>query len=63
MYDSSGSRVRRFGFHNLRHSLSTAITGETEEGPRTVQDVMRHSNSSTTLELYTRSTMKQRIVA
>lgn len=29
VYDTSGSRVRRFGFHNLRHSLSTAlITGE-----------------------------------
>jgi predicted heme/steroid binding protein len=29
VYDSSGSPVKRFGFHNLRHSLSTALmTGE-----------------------------------
>ena len=53
VYDTSGSPVHRFGFHNLRHSLSTAlITGEKQD-PRTVQDMMRHSNSSTTLDLYT----------
>jgi len=63
VYDASGSAVRRFGFHNLRHSLSTAlITGEKQD-PRTVQDMMRHSNSSTTLDLYTQSTMEQRITA
>src|SRR5882762_515694 len=63
VYDTSGNLVKRFGFHNLRHSLSTAlITGEKED-PRTVQDMMRHSNSSTTLELYTQSTMSQRVAA
>jgi hypothetical protein len=30
---------------------------------RTVQDMMRHSNSSTTLDLYTQSSMAQRIAA
>jgi len=30
---------------------------------RTVQDVMRHSTSSTTLDLYTQSSMQQRIAA
>src|SRR5437762_7854167 len=51
--------VKRFGFHNLRHSLSNAlITGEKED-PRTVQD----SNSSTTPELYTQSTMSQPVAA
>ncbi len=55
--------VKRFGFHNLRHSPSNAlITGEKED-PRTVQDMMRHSNSSTTPELYTQSTMSQRVAA
>ncbi len=55
--------VKRFGFHNLRHSLSNAlITGEKED-PRTVQDMMRHCNSSTTPELYTQSTMSQRVAA
>jgi integrase len=51
VYDSSGSLVRRFGFHNLRHSLSSALITGAKEDPRTVQDMMRHSNSSTTLEL------------
>src|SRR5437899_12980590 len=55
--------VKRFGLHNLRQSLSNAlITGEKED-PRTDQDMMRHSNSSTTPELYTQSTTYQRIAA
>ena len=28
-----------------------------------VQDMMRHNNSSTTLELYTQSSMRQRVAA
>jgi integrase len=61
--DANGSLVRRFGFHNLRHSLSTALLTEEREDLRTVQDMMRHSNSSTTLDLYTQSSMAQRIAA
>ena len=63
VYDANGNPVRRFGFHNLRHSLSTALLTEEREDLRTVQDMMRHSNSSTTLDLYTQSTMAQRITA
>lgn len=44
VYDASGSPVKRFGFHNLRHSLSTALLTEEREDLRTVQDMMRHSN-------------------
>src|SRR5664280_62109 len=61
--DSSGNPVWRFGFHNLRHSLSTALITSEKQDPRTVQDMMRHSKSSTTLDLYTQSTMEQRIAA
>jgi integrase len=57
------NRGQRFGFHNLRHSLSTLlITGKKAEA-RTTQDIMRHSNSSTTIALYTQSLMEMRIAA
>jgi integrase len=63
VYDSGGSPVKRFGFHNLRHSLSTALMTGEKEDPRTVQDMLRHSKVATSLELYTQSTMEQRIAA
>jgi integrase len=63
LYDTKKSPVKRFGFHNLRHSLSTALITVEREDPRTVQDMLRHSHSNTTLELYTQSTMEQRIAA
>jgi integrase len=37
---------RRFGFHNLRHSLSSFLVG-TQVDPRTVQDLLRHSDVRT----------------
>jgi integrase len=52
VYDSSGSPVKRLGFHNLRHSLSTALMTGEKEDPRTVQDMLRHSKVATSQELY-----------
>ena len=43
---------QRFGFHNLRHSLSSLITGQ-KSNVRTTQDILRRSSSATTIELYT----------
>jgi integrase len=63
VYDSSGSPVKRPGFHNLRHSLSTALMTGEKEDPRTVQDMLRHSKVATSLERYTQSTMQKRIAA
>jgi len=63
IYTLSGNVVKRFGFHNLRHSLSTALMTGEKEDPRTVQDMLRHSNVTTSLEYYTQSTMEQRIAA
>jgi integrase len=63
VYDSSGSPVKRFGFHNLRHSLSTPLMTGEKEDPRTVQDILRHTNVATSLELYTQGTMQQRVAA
>ena len=63
VYDSSGSPVKRFGFDNLRRSLSTALMTGEKEDPRTVQDMLRHNKVATSLELYIQSTMQQRIAA
>ena len=43
--------------------LSTALMTGEKEDPRTVQDMLRHSKVATSLELYTQSTMQQRIAA
>ena len=52
-----------FGFHNLRHSLSSLLITGQKLDVRTTQDILRHSNSATTIELYTQSPMAQRIAA
>jgi len=54
---------QRFGFHNLRHSLSSLLITGKKADLRTTQDIMRHSKSSTTIELYTQSSPEQRIAA
>jgi integrase len=52
---------QRFGFHNLRHSLSSLLITGQKSDVRTTQDILRHSNSTTTIDLYTQSPMAQRI--
>ena len=54
---------QRFGFHNLRHSLSSLLITGQKSDVRTTQDILRHSSSATTLDLYTQSPMAQRIAA
>jgi integrase len=54
---------QRFGFHNLRHSLSSLLITGKRADVRTTQDIMRHSNSSTTIDLYTQWSPEQRIAA
>jgi integrase len=54
---------QRFGFHNLRHSLSSLLITGQKSDVRTTQDILRHSNSATTIELYIQSPMAQRIAA
>lgn len=54
---------QRFGFHNLRHSLSSLLITGQKSDVRTTQDILRHSSSATTLDLYTQSPMAERIAA
>jgi integrase len=53
-----GLRIR-FGFHNFRHSLSSALV-RMKCDPKVVQDILRHSDVRTTLQLYTQSAPEQR---
>ena len=43
----------RFGFHNMRHSLSHWMVNTGKVEPKTVQSILRHSRIQTTLDLYT----------
>jgi integrase len=54
---------QRFGFHNLRHSLSSLLVTGMKTDVGTAKDMLRHSNASTTLEIYTQSPRAQRIAA
>jgi len=45
---------RRFGFHNLRHSLASFLV-RTKTDPKTVQSLLRHSDATTTLNLHAHS--------
>jgi len=46
---------QRFGFHNLRHSLSNWLVNKAKIEPKTVQGILRHSRIQTTLDLYTQN--------
>ena len=54
---------QRFVFHNLRHSLSSLLITGQKSDVRTTQDILRHSSSATTIDLYMQSPMAQRIAA
>jgi integrase len=44
---------KRFGLHNLRHSLSNWLVNKAKVEPKTVQGILRHAKIQTTLDLYT----------
>jgi integrase len=53
---------RRFGFHNLRHSLASFLV-RSKTDPKTVQALLRHSDVKTTLQLYAHSVTEDRLAA
>ena len=53
---------RRFGFHNLRHSLASFLV-RSKIDPKTVQALLRHSHVNTTLQLYAHSVSEDRLAA
>jgi len=64
--DSHGRLVdddpRRFGFHNLRHSLASFLI-RIRTDPKTVQTLLRHSDVKLTLQFYTHAVSRDRMVA
>lgn len=53
---------RRFGFHNLRHSLASFLVS-VGTNPKVVQGLLRHSDVHTTLQLYSQSVSADRLAA
>jgi integrase len=54
---------RRFGFHNLRHSLASYLVTQTKTDIKTVQAMLRHADSGTTLDLYTHAINRDKLAA
>jgi integrase len=50
---------RRFGFHNLRHSLASFLV-RIKTDPKTVQTLLHHSDVKLTLQCYTHSVCEDR---
>jgi integrase len=53
-----GQKVR-FGFHNFRHSLASALV-KMKVDPKTVQEFLRQAHVTTTLQLYAQSDMESK---
>jgi integrase len=53
---------RRFGFHNLRHSLASFLV-RIKTDPKTVQTLLRHSDVKMTLQCYMHSVSEDRMAA
>jgi site-specific recombinase XerD len=53
---------RRFGYHNLRHSLATFLVASGKD-PKTVQSLLRHSDVAVTLGIYAHSHDESRLAA
>src|ERR1700730_1373073 len=49
----------RFGFHNFRHSLASALV-KMKIDPKTVQEFLRQAHITTTLQLYAQSVMESK---
>jgi integrase len=54
-FDRKGKRVKRFGFHQFRHSLSSFLTTKKKVDPKTAQTALRQSNAAFTLSRYTQT--------
>jgi len=53
---------RRFGFHNLRHSLASFLI-RIRTDPKTVQTLLRHSDVKLTHQFYTHAVSRDRMAA
>jgi integrase len=52
----------RFGFHNFRHSLASALV-KLKCDPKTVQSILRHEDVKTTMQLYVQPDQESKLEA
>ena len=62
-FDKKGNRVKRFGFHQFRHSLSSFLTTKKKVAPKTAQTALRQSNARFTLDKYTQTDHEELLAA
>lgn len=62
-FDRRGERVKRFGFHQFRHSLSSFLTTKKKVDPKTAQTALRQSNAAFTLSRYTQTDSEELLAA
>ncbi len=53
---------QRFGFHNFLHSLATYLINKGKD-VKTIQGLLRHAKSSTTLDLYSQAIEESKLAA
>ena len=58
----NGDAQVRFGFHNFRHSLASALV-KLKCDPKTVQGLLRHEDVRTTMQLYAQSDQEAKLEA
>ena len=54
---------KKFGLHNLRHSLSNWMVNKWKVEAKTVQGILRHAKIQTTLDLYTQEDADETLAA
>jgi integrase len=62
-FDKTGKRVKRFGFHQFRHSLSSFLTTKKKVDPKTAQTALRQSSVEFTLNKYTQTDNEELLAA
>lgn len=62
-FDRKGKRVKRFGFHQFRHSLSSFLTTKKKVDPKTAQTALRQSDSRFTMDRYTQTDLDELLAA
>ncbi len=60
--DLSGNPIKRWGWHNLRHSLATWLVSEGVD-VKTVSSMLRHSSVRTTLNIYSHAVDSNKLAA
>jgi integrase len=61
-FDLSGMPIKRWGWHNLRHSLASWLVSNGVD-VKTVSSMLRHSNIKTTLGIYSHAIDSNKLAA